>query len=272
MPDSRAARGYAISARRHVSDDVPRHESRGAILLGCARPPGRGSTVRRGRSRPAAPARAGAPPRPRGRTAPIIAAVFEGTNAVAATRQAMGVTDPAEAAPGTIRGDFALEIGRNLVHGSDSVESAEREIALFFEGQPLIEWARDTDRWIFEQPASVIRGIGAARGTSWSSRWLLPLPQRVTLRLLRRDAREALSPTPCSATGPSKSLSAGAQAEGSAPPNRWLLARRRASRGLGGIFLLGSPPGRRRRLAATARDVAEWVVFQPQPLDEREHV
>ena len=62
----------------------------------------------------------------------------------------MGVTDPAEAAPGTIRGDFALEIGRNLVHGSDSVESAEREIALFFEGQPLIEWARDTDRWIFE--------------------------------------------------------------------------------------------------------------------------
>ena len=83
-------------------------------------------------------------------SAPIIAAVFEGTNAVAATRQAIGVTDPAEAAPGTIRGDFALEIGRNLVHGSDSIESAEREIALFFEGQPLIEWRRDTDRWIFE--------------------------------------------------------------------------------------------------------------------------
>ena len=62
----------------------------------------------------------------------------------------MGVTDPTEAAPGTIRGDFALAIGRNLVHGSDSVESAEREIALFFEGHSLIEWTRDTDRWIFE--------------------------------------------------------------------------------------------------------------------------
>jgi nucleoside-diphosphate kinase len=83
-------------------------------------------------------------------SAPIIAAVFEGTSAVAAARQTMGVTDPIEATPGTIRGDFALEIGRNLVHGSDSVESAEREIALFFEGQPLIEWSRDTDRWIFE--------------------------------------------------------------------------------------------------------------------------
>ena len=83
-------------------------------------------------------------------SAPIIAAVFEGTNAVAAARQAMGVTDPTEAAPGTIRGDFALAIGRNLVHGSDSVESAEREIALFFEGHSLIEWTRDTDRWIFE--------------------------------------------------------------------------------------------------------------------------
>ena len=83
-------------------------------------------------------------------SSPIIAAVFEGTNAVAAARQSMGVTDPTEATPGTIRGDFALEIGRNLVHGSDSVESAEREIALFFEGQPLIEWTRDTDRWIFE--------------------------------------------------------------------------------------------------------------------------
>ncbi len=83
-------------------------------------------------------------------SAPIIAAVFEGTRAVAAARQAMGVTDPTEATPGTIRGDFALEIGRNLVHGSDSVESAGREIALFFEGQPLIEWTRDTDRWIFE--------------------------------------------------------------------------------------------------------------------------
>ncbi len=83
-------------------------------------------------------------------SSPIIAAVLEGTDAVAAARQTMGATKPTEAAPGTIRGDLSLEIGRNLVHGSDSRESAEREIALFFEGQPPIEWERDSDRWIFE--------------------------------------------------------------------------------------------------------------------------
>lgn len=83
-------------------------------------------------------------------SAPIIAAVFEGTNAVAAARQTMGGTKPTEAAPGTIRGDFGLEIGRNLVHGSDSPESAAREIGIFFEGQPVLDWRRDTDRWVFE--------------------------------------------------------------------------------------------------------------------------
>jgi len=83
-------------------------------------------------------------------SSPIIAAVFEGVNAVAAARQTMGVTRPTEAAPGTIRGDFALEVGRNLVHGSDSPESAEREIGIFFEGQAIATWARDVDRWIFE--------------------------------------------------------------------------------------------------------------------------
>ncbi|MQA00906.1 MAG: nucleoside-diphosphate kinase [Dehalococcoidia bacterium] len=83
-------------------------------------------------------------------SSPIIAAVFEGTNAVAAARQAMGSTNPTEAAPGSIRGDFGVEIGRNLVHGSDSPASAEREIAIFFEGQPVLGWERDTDRWVFE--------------------------------------------------------------------------------------------------------------------------
>jgi nucleoside-diphosphate kinase len=81
---------------------------------------------------------------------PIVAAVFEGTAAVDAARQTMGVTRPTEAAPGTIRGDFGLEIGRNLVHGSDSPESAAREIGIFFEGQPMIDWKRDVDRWVFE--------------------------------------------------------------------------------------------------------------------------
>jgi nucleoside-diphosphate kinase len=83
-------------------------------------------------------------------SSPIIAAVFEGTNAVEAARQTMGATRPTEAAPGTVRGDLGLEIGRNLVHGSDSVQSAEREIAIFFEGQPVIDWRRDVDRWVFE--------------------------------------------------------------------------------------------------------------------------
>jgi len=83
-------------------------------------------------------------------SSPIIAAVFEGTNAVAAARQTMGGTKPTEAAPGTIRGDFGLEIGRNLVHGSDSPESAEREIGIFFEGQPVLDWSRDVDGWVFE--------------------------------------------------------------------------------------------------------------------------
>ena len=65
-------------------------------------------------------------------SAPIIAAVFQGENAVEAIRNAMGVTDPAQADPGTIRRDFGLNIERNSVHGSDSKENAEREISLFF--------------------------------------------------------------------------------------------------------------------------------------------
>lgn len=83
-------------------------------------------------------------------SSPIIAAVFEGPNAVAAARQTMGSTKPTEAAPGTIRGDLGIEIGRNLVHGSDSPESAEREIGIFFEGHPIATWSRDVDRWIVE--------------------------------------------------------------------------------------------------------------------------
>jgi nucleoside-diphosphate kinase len=83
-------------------------------------------------------------------SSPIIAAVFEGTNAVEATRQTMGATNPVQAAPGTIRGDLALEIGRNLVHGSDSVEAAEREISIFFKPEELVEWRRDVEPWLFE--------------------------------------------------------------------------------------------------------------------------
>jgi nucleoside-diphosphate kinase len=81
---------------------------------------------------------------------PIIAAVFEGTGAVEAVRATMGKTNPREAAPGTIRGDFGLEIGRNLVHGSDSLESAAREVALFFRPDELLNVRRDVDPWVFE--------------------------------------------------------------------------------------------------------------------------
>lgn len=66
---------------------------------------------------------------------PLVALVVEGPRAIEGTRAVMGVTDPVAATPGSIRGDYALEIGENLVHGSDSPESASREIALFFPGR-----------------------------------------------------------------------------------------------------------------------------------------
>jgi len=83
-------------------------------------------------------------------SAPVIAAVLEGPNAIAAVRETNGATDPIKASPGSVRGDFGLDKGRNLVHASDSTESATREIGLFFDARELIEWSRDTDRWAFE--------------------------------------------------------------------------------------------------------------------------
>ncbi|HUF54236.1 MAG TPA: nucleoside-diphosphate kinase [Dehalococcoidia bacterium] len=83
-------------------------------------------------------------------SSPIIAAVFEGTNAIEVVRKTMGKTNPTEAEPGTIRGDFSLELGRNLIHGSDGPESAAREIALFFGESEPFDYERDMDRWIFE--------------------------------------------------------------------------------------------------------------------------
>ena len=82
-------------------------------------------------------------------SAPVVAMVVEGTNAVIAVRQTVGATKPFEAAPGTIRADFALEIGRNLVHASDGQETAATEIALWF-GEDLVAWERAVDAWIFE--------------------------------------------------------------------------------------------------------------------------
>lgn len=81
---------------------------------------------------------------------PIVAAVLEGTGAIATVRKTMGKTNPGDAEPGTIRGDLGLEMGRNLIHGSDGPESAVREIALFFGEGELFDYARDVDRWVFE--------------------------------------------------------------------------------------------------------------------------
>ncbi len=82
-------------------------------------------------------------------SAPVVAMVVEGTNAITAVRNTVGATKPAEAAPGTIRADFGLEIGRNLVHASDGPDTAVSEIALWF-GEDLVNWARANDPWIFE--------------------------------------------------------------------------------------------------------------------------
>ncbi|NOX60783.1 MAG: nucleoside-diphosphate kinase [Chloroflexi bacterium] len=80
---------------------------------------------------------------------PVVAMVLEGPNAIKAARATMGATHPLEAAPGTIRADFGLEIGRNLVHGSDGPETAAFEIGLWF-GDEIPGWERDVDRWILE--------------------------------------------------------------------------------------------------------------------------
>lgn len=84
-------------------------------------------------------------------SAPVMAMVWEGPNAIAAIRQTMGSTRPIEAAPGSIRHDFALEVGRNLTHASDSVENGEQEVDLWFKAEEIVDWQRDMDRWIFEQ-------------------------------------------------------------------------------------------------------------------------
>jgi nucleoside-diphosphate kinase len=81
---------------------------------------------------------------------PVVAMVWAGNDAIAAARATMGVTNPVQAAPGTIRGDFGMEIGRNLVHGSDSPENAVKEVNLFFDTAELVDWSRSSESWISE--------------------------------------------------------------------------------------------------------------------------
>jgi nucleoside-diphosphate kinase len=79
---------------------------------------------------------------------PVLAMVWEGDQAVVTCRSLIGKTNPVDAAPGTIRGDLGLHTGMNLIHGSDSTESAEREIAIFFAKPELQSYIRDADKWI----------------------------------------------------------------------------------------------------------------------------
>ncbi|QLD84349.1 nucleoside-diphosphate kinase [Natronomonas halophila] len=82
---------------------------------------------------------------------PVFAMVWEGKDAVAQVRSMMGETDPAESPPGSIRGDLGIDLGRNVIHGSDTEPgSAEREIDLFFDDEELIDYERNDETWLYE--------------------------------------------------------------------------------------------------------------------------
>lgn len=81
---------------------------------------------------------------------PVVVMAWEGNKAIEAVRQTVGATNPTAAAPGTIRADLALDIGRNLIHASDKPETATFELGLWFQPGDLVDWARDGERWVFE--------------------------------------------------------------------------------------------------------------------------
>tara|TARA_Y100001970_G_scaffold96264_1_gene121238 strand:- start:3782 stop:4231 length:450 start_codon:yes stop_codon:yes gene_type:complete len=83
-------------------------------------------------------------------SSPVVAIAWQGNKAVSVLRQVLGSTNPTEANPGTIRGDYAIDIGRNLTHGSDSAENGKIEVNLWFTPEELIEWTRNDSKWIFE--------------------------------------------------------------------------------------------------------------------------
>ena len=80
----------------------------------------------------------------------VLATVWEGRNAISCVRTVVGKTNPQEAAPGTIRGDFGMETGRNIIHASDGPESAEREINLFFSADEILDYERIDEVWLYE--------------------------------------------------------------------------------------------------------------------------
>ncbi|AFY67482.1 nucleoside-diphosphate kinase [Geitlerinema sp. PCC 7407] len=81
---------------------------------------------------------------------PVVAMVLEGDGVVAGARKLIGATNPLAAEPSTIRGDFGVSIGRNLIHGSDAVETAQREIALWFKDEELVNWKPSISNWLYE--------------------------------------------------------------------------------------------------------------------------
>lgn len=81
---------------------------------------------------------------------PVVAMILEGKDAVSTVRNLMGATDPLKAAPGTIRGIYGIDVGRNIIHGSDSLQNAEREITLFFCKNEIISYNREIDKWLYE--------------------------------------------------------------------------------------------------------------------------
>ena len=81
---------------------------------------------------------------------PVCCMVWEGDNAVLTGRKMLGATKPFDSEPGTIRGDFCIDVGRNICHGSDSVESANKEIALWFKPEELVSWKDHSDAWVYE--------------------------------------------------------------------------------------------------------------------------
>ena len=83
-------------------------------------------------------------------SAPVVAMVFEGDGVVASARKIIGATNPLNAEPGTIRGDFGVSIGRNLIHGSDAIETAQSEIALWFKDDELVNWEPSMKSWLYE--------------------------------------------------------------------------------------------------------------------------
>ena len=83
-------------------------------------------------------------------SSPVVAMVWEGQRVIELVRRMVGSTNPIDADPGTIRADFAVEIGRNLIHASDSAATADYEIPIWFNESELVSWSRDTDRWIRE--------------------------------------------------------------------------------------------------------------------------